>query len=656
MALDVSPFALWEEADAAIKNNRRRISAMKQMVDAYRTPWHEGTNDPSGMSTGERFNSRNHPFEYIAMTIANVVFSNPRWQVTANRGYANEVDAPAIAKSMNAWTKETRLKEKLAALYVDYCFHSCYSITSLRDVVTNRRLRPGEIQRRRPDVRRIGPSRFFRDHRAFDPEDCRFTGHIFLRDLDDLKAEDGWDKQVLSQVPTDAGVEEVRGKMVHPEPSRKEIALIEMYVPEHELPDDDPFWKDVPDEERDRYHGTIFTLPLLGFGSNSNAINAKFPLPPRPWYGDRGGPYQIGGTYPVPDDVMPLSNLIAVQGQNLQNNEVARALHDAIVQYKKIILTSGNNAALGAQVKRARHGAVLPANLQDLARMIAQIELGGPTPALLQGAQISQDTLDRSSGMTDAMRGNVTGDATAFENSLAASGATARSAFPKQRFIDFVADIGRSSAWFIYCCDDVVMDLEGGQLMLGGPPNAHAEHVLRILSEQGVPMEIAEAFVEFQQQRYESTPFEAFGFAVEPLSTERASDPANRARIATVLPMVLQLAQVAPTMPWVNVKEILTTVGQAFDLPDLHRVVDSDYARMIGMQQQAAMSMSMGMPPAGPSQESKNPRMSSDLRGPVGGAPNPQGMRATPFRGAGKGAAQGQSALSTQQPKQVRTT
>ena len=56
--------------------------------------------------------------------------------------------------------------------------------------------------------------------------------------------------------------------------------------------------------------------------------------------------YQFGGTYPVPDDIMPLSSLIAVNGQSRQNNDVWRALYDSIVDYKKIIMTSGNDATL----------------------------------------------------------------------------------------------------------------------------------------------------------------------------------------------------------------------------------------------------------------------------------------------------------------------
>lgn len=648
--LDVSPSALWEEANEAIEYNKRRVAALRAMVDNYRTPWHKGFTSGESFSTAHKFDSRNHPFEYIALTIAQSVFDNPKWMVTARRGYAAEVDAPALREGLNAWTKEVRLKKKLASLYVDYCFHSCMSMTTLEDVVLNRKLRSGEIQRRRPNVRRIGSTRGFRDHRCFELEEARFTGHIFIRDIEDLKKEDGWDEEVLRNIPLDSGIREVRGEEdQHNTRSRKEIAFIEMWVPEYELPDDDSFWDDVPEEERDNYHGTIFTLPLLGFGGDPGV--ARFPIAPRPWYGNRFGPYQFGGTYPVPDDVMPLSTLIAVEGQNRQNNEVARALYDAIVDYKKIILTSSKNPGLGSAVKRARHGSVLPANLQDLARMVAQIEVGGPTPALLQSAMTTQDTLDRSSGMTDAMRGNVTGSGTAFENSLAAAGANARTAFPKQQFMDFVGDIGLSAAWFMHTADDVVIDLDGGSgAMLGGPPKAHAEEIMKTLAGRGIPEEMAQAFIEFSQKQYENTPFEAFGFSVEPMSTERASDPANRMRIATVMPMVMQLAQMAPAMPWMNVKEMLSTVGQAFDLPDLHRMIDVEKAAQMAQQQQSLAAGPQSAPVAPGSQSA---RLASDLRGPVGGSPGPQGMRATPYRGPGQRSEQARMPQQSAQPKQV---
>ncbi len=636
--LDVTPGALWEEATDSIAYNKRRKAALKSMFEGYATPWHAGFGEGSSLANTRRFNSRNHPFEYIALTIASTVFDNPRWQVSAKRGYAAEVDAPALQEGMNSWTKEIQLKKKLARLYVDYSFHSCMSLTSLEEVKTNRKRKGSETARRRPKVLPISSMSGFRDHRCLDPEECRYTGHIFIRDIDDLTAEDGWNQRALRQVPADSGVRDVRGEEQTPTGrSRKEIALIEMYVPEYELPPEDPFWNDVPEDERDNYHGTIFTMPLNGFNESHDHSASQFPIAPRPWYGHRNGPYQFGGTYPVPDDIMPLSVLIGVEGQNRQNNEVARALYDSIVEYKKIILTSGRNPGLGAAVKRARHGSVLSANLQDLARMIAQIEVGGPTPALLQSAVVTQESVDRASGMSDAMRGNVTGAATAFENSVAAAGASSRSAFPKQQFFDFVAEIGLSAGWFMHTCDDVVIDLDGGMgMMLGGPPSAHTDQIMRTLAAKGVPPQYAKMFIEHAEKQYRSTPFEAFGFSVEPLSTERASDPSNRARIGLVLPIVMQLAAAAPQMPWLNVKELLGSVGQAFDMPDLARVVNVEQAKMAGMlqiQAQQAQGQEQGVPAFQPT---PTPRMSADLKGAVGGAGQPQGMRSTPFRGPGK--------------------
>src|SRR6185436_7050006 len=164
--------------------------------------------------------------------------------------------------------------------------------------------------------------------------------------------------------------------------------------------------------------------------------------------------------------------------------------------------------------------------------MVAQFELGGPTPALIQGAQITQDNFDRSAGTTEAYQGNVTGEGTAYENSLAAAGSASRTAFPKQQFTDYMRDVGWQMAWQLHNREDVVVDLEGGLgSFLGGPPEAHRAYIVEQLSRRGVPEKEAERFVDFRQKVWRSTPLESMDLTVEPLSTERASDASNRARI-----------------------------------------------------------------------------------------------------------------------------
>lgn len=597
--LDLTPQSLWEEATEAIEYQKRRTAALDEMIRSYQTPWHVGGADQNGFG---RFDSRNHAFEFIALTIAQTVFDNPKWQVTADRGYAADMEAPALQAGLNKWTRDQRLRKILTRLYVDYCFHSCTSMVSLENDI--------------PKLRRIGTRRGFRDHRCFDPEDIRYAGHIYIRDKADLLKDPEWDHGAVMQMAEGAGLKDVREYEDKPNVrDRGEVALIDLWVPEAEV-------EGVSDEERGNYKGMIYTLPLVGFNGTEKV--GKFPREPRAAFCSEHGMYQYGGTYPVPDDIMPLSQLIAVNGQSRQNNDVAKALYEAIVEYKRIIFTSGKDPTLASKVRRARHGSVLPTGLQDVARMIAQMELGGPTPALLTGSQISQETLDRSSGISDAMRGNVTGAATAYENSVAAAGATARQAYPKQQFVDFMGDIGYAAAWLMHTSDGVKIDIPGGQ-MLGGPPSAHALAIHKQLEQHGVPEDVIEKYIAFADEQHRNTPFNTFGFSVEPLSTERASDPANRARMMAVIPMAMQLMQASVTMPQMNVKEMLGWLGQAFDMPDLARVFDQQIAAQVG-----AVQMSQGIEQPQTNMQAGSPRMGRDI------SPKPQSAAPSGFKGAGK--------------------
>src|SRR5262245_57246186 len=105
--LDVSPSGLWEEANDSLHMQRRRLDATKPIREQYQTPTHRGVTEMTN------FDSRNAPFEYIALTIATVVFENPSWQVQAKSGLAAQVDAPALQEGLNRWTKDVRLRQKL---------------------------------------------------------------------------------------------------------------------------------------------------------------------------------------------------------------------------------------------------------------------------------------------------------------------------------------------------------------------------------------------------------------------------------------------------------------------------------------------------------------------------------------------------------------
>ena len=65
--LDLTPQSLWEEATEALEYQKKRVASVQAMIESYQTPWHIGSADDEFMA---RFDSRNHAFEFIALTIA----------------------------------------------------------------------------------------------------------------------------------------------------------------------------------------------------------------------------------------------------------------------------------------------------------------------------------------------------------------------------------------------------------------------------------------------------------------------------------------------------------------------------------------------------------------------------------------------------------
>jgi hypothetical protein len=622
MALNIEPGPLWEECHEAIEWHKKRMNALKMMVENYQTPWHRGVTDRAwnGSSTGMmQFDSRNHAFEYIALTISSVVFDNPKWLVTAKRGYAAEVDAPALQDGLNRWTQDIKLRRLLSKFYVDYSFGLSTCLLRQEPEPGSREANLAQLKHR-PMPRRLGTSRSFIDPRCFDREDTRFAGHLFIKDKEDLldmakdDPDSGWNFKVIQGIAIGSGIDDIRTKdTTFKARDREEIALIEVHVPEHELPDDDPFWKDVPDNERDNYHGTVFTLPMNGVADPEGKME-DYPRAPYAFYGPSNGPYYFGGTYYVPDDPLPLSNLLAVEGQNRQNNAAARALFQAIIEYKKLIVTSSKSPRLAGLVRRAKHGEVVSADLQDLTRMLQQVEVGGPTPSLESAAAYLQDSLDRSSGINENYRGQVT-DATATASSIAQAGTSARLAYPRQQFLDFVADVGWGAAWYMHKDDRVKIDLDGGAgTMLGGPPDAHRDFIVQTLQGKGIPEQMAHQYVDFAEKQYRETPFETFDFKIEPTSTGRASDPGNQQRIMSMVPMLENLMMVAVQAPWFNTQEVLHQIGQAYDFPQIEKVLNPAILK----QAQAMMMHAQANEGAPPEAQASTgqPRMARDITTP----------------------------------------
>jgi hypothetical protein len=192
------------------------------------------------------------------------------------------------------------------------------------------------------------------------------------------------------------------------------------------------------------------------------------------------------------------------------------------------------------------------------------MEIGGITPQQVQYSAMAQDRLDRVSGIHDAMRGNITGQPTATEVSVAESASGMRMAHLKRQFQECVNEVMRNVAWFMFHDRKVVFPVgEDGVAIMGEPE----------------PMFSASAMV---------GTFDDLDIDIEAMSMERVSDMVLQKRALEMLQLVGTLSQQVVAAPHVKWNDVMSMVGDAMNIPNLADLIDQQ--RVMQMQQGAAQA------------------------------------------------------------------
>jgi hypothetical protein len=358
-------------------------------------------------------------------------------------------------------------------------------------------------------------------------------GHCWIVDREDLleraKTEDGWNKDVIERIAANTGIEELRGSFDKGRniPDRKELVLYEVWVPE--LRDED---REKIDEATglQMFNGTIYTV-LKGQNANDDA-ESEFVREPRPYWGPRSGPYTMFGVYTVPDDPYPLSPIVAIVPQMDDVNHHLRSMRYSASAYKRLILVDSRNPKLAEDIRDKDDLYVVLANGID-ASQVVPVEVGGITAQQVNYSQMSQDRLDRVSGIHDAMRGDVKGSATATEISVAESSAGVRLAHLKKQFMECVNEVIKTVGWFMFHDNKIVFPLGAeGIPLLGASPE---------------PVFSADAMVGV---------FDDLDFEIEAMSMERVSEQMVQRRALEMLQIIGNLSQAVITAPHVKWTEM----------------------------------------------------------------------------------------------------
>lgn len=633
--LNTTPSNLWEEYTAAKLYREQHMKSYKSRIRRYVGPAYDGE------ARGDaNYEPENHEFEYLSLIVPKIAYDNPRVKVTTTRSGSQREVAQALQSGLNRWIRDVNLRRSLSRLATDMLLGwGCAMVVQEQNAEATESLQalaqqamfPGDVGPVfRPKVHRISPKRIFWDPLALDISESRFIGHEWVMDKEDLllrarqNPEEGWDYEAINGLSEDQGVNELRkgidDKNKGNPPTRKEIVGIDIYIPGYQIEG-----QGTPAEG---FNGAIFTLV-----SGSNAKGAVEIRAPRMAYGPPWGPYVFFGSYYVPDQTAPLAPTVAIHTQVRTLNLHARACTTAGGNRKRIAFVSKGDNTLKNAVKSALDGEVVLCNTEELNNNLKEVELGGITPAALQALATERERRDRISGMSDAMRGNVSGAATATENAIADEAGSFRMAFLKQQFSDAVTQLLRTVAWYLYKDDRTVFPLGQEAHQQGLPEGVDA----------GAPPE--PWFQGGMEPAGSGASFQDLDLEIEAYSMERTSESVQQKRLMEVVQIITQVLPAAMQSP-VDLQAMLNFIGDATNIPDLAKIINLPVATQIqGMMLQgmmasmlqpqpmmggdAGLGKSKGVSPVGGSQPTG---------GMMGAPPTPKPQSGVPGRSSGNSA------------------
>lgn len=564
--LDLSFDSIRREVESAERFRDTHLASLRTMVEKYHGPAFRDDRADPYIDDPENFGH-----EYVSLVLPRIIHDTPKFRVKLGEPMLDLMIGRRLQIAINRWSRITKLRRTLERVATDMLFTYGVALTVSEPRPEVRKTDGKEPYL--PRVYRISPERFFMDPAATHIEDARFMGHCYAMDKNDLiaRAENDktYDLEAILSIPSGTDLDEIRDDNGRDIEDRKELAVYEVWVPEAD---------ESVAEEIDELlgpgmvNGTIYTFVK---GRSKSSKWDGYIRKPIPYFGPRNGPYTVFGVYTVPDDPYPLSPLMAIQSQVEDLNAHLTSVRSSAAAYKRLVMVDARNSKLAQDIKDRPHDYIILSESLDKDKVV-NLEVGGITQQQVQYSQMAQDRLDRVSGIHDAMRGNIQGSATATEVAVAESSATMRMAHLKRQFQESVDDLARSVLWYMWHDDRVAFPLgrEGAEALLEADPKFTG----------GVRM----------------PGWEDLEVAVDAYSMERVSEALVQKRAMELLQITTSVAQGMMAMPFIKWREILSTVGDALNMPHLADMIDQNAMMQMAQQQQAAQAGAMPGPSGGP--------------------------------------------------------
>jgi hypothetical protein len=549
----MNPDQLVEMVQRADDFRRKHTARGREIVRRYLGNWYRNDSDcpptPENLVAG-----------YVTFMLPEVSFSEPGIKIGSRRPVSHKLIGDFIEMGFEGWLRDA----DFGAEHQDVCRDMLINFGVMKVGMEPRDTQfdgdtYSESEALKPFAIRRPPDMFGMDPHCETHKYARFMYDKYWKDLTELQSQsDRWDPEAVDQVTSmvDDGSGGVGGYGANLERAvnfgqteeRKRVLLVDIWI---------------------RETGELITLAMSG-REVSNVILRRVK-----YKGPSTGPYEIFGAYTVPGDPYPISALQFVMEQFEEMQTHIAATSEAAATYKRFIMVDAANVDGQNALMTAQNGSVCP--VRGLAGgQFQQVELGGPNPEQMAYIMQLRDRFDRVIGMSDAQRGRNSG-VTATEASQTQANVDGRVAYLKKRVAVATRHVMERVGWYLFYNPLVVMDVshtdpvsgttfEG--LYLGGVQDGQT--------------------VEWSQ----------FDVQIVPESMSRTDDAKQLQHAMTLLQLAPQALQLMMTMPAINVRWIVNTLGEAMNIQNLMDLLfNAQVLAQIGQaQQQQAQFGGMGQP------------------------------------------------------------
>jgi len=566
MPFDPTPTDMWIEIDNALEETKQHCEPVKDIVRRINGRWYRAD------AAGEDPDPENHGYAFLSNVLPQLGLDTPQVKTEAARIIGHARVAQAMEDGTNAWLRDVRYGEFMERVLLDFIL--------LRGIVLHYLDEDSRFSRGivTPAVARVSPHRFLIDPLAESPDQAQFMGHWYWMDIDEIRRSDAINPELRDRLAGQTSPESPEDRQT------------------------DPYNRGRGSSDARKRHKVymIWLRELNELRFYTEADRGAELFQRRPAYGSPDGPYVLFDAYPVLDSVWPLSPLVAVEDQARDLNIHARAMGRAAARRKSMALVEATNGSLADQVANAEDGEIVVAS--GITGQMVEIEVGGVTPAQYTTTEYLRNRLDRISGLTATIQGNVGAANTATEAAIASQGLNARLGFLQRKVIQGTEASIRRVSWLLFHTDGIAIpvnrrDPYSGEmvegLFLGGPSPTD-----------------------------EGATWDDFDFKILPYSMQREDPAAAQARVMGYFGVFVQVMGQAPYMPWVRWAAVLRDLADAFQMP-----ATSDewciWEVLGAFSQPEQTPASMAFPPMQPGQQGGIPQNQRFMVAPSNGMQMP---------------------------------